>query len=535
MNKRILVITITLAMLLSISIVTIGTARPIRGGELVVLLVTSPDNLDPQRTNLIPSFMVFSLIVSTLTAIDHNLEPAPYLSESWEMSEDGLTWTFNLRRGVRFHDGTPVNAEAVAFSLNRFITEGLLRAMLRPVKEVIAVDEYIVEMRLKEPFPLLLENLSSQYTGIIAPAAVEKYGAAHGIKNMVGSGPFKFYAFIFGDRATVVRNEEYAWGPAFVKNRGPAHLERIVFRVVPEDMTRVMELETGRGVYTDLVPTIDIPRLRVDPNIQAKERLWTGAATLTINVTEWPLSDVRIRQALNHAIDREVIIEHVLDGLAIRAFSNFSPAQAGFYTGVKEIGYEFDPERARELFAEAGWLPGPDGILVHRETGRRAEFELWVATIAERIRASEVIKDQLREIGVDLRLTIMEGGILVARWRRIPPEHDMLFRQYSWPWVCGALNMIYRSVGIGAGNASHLADPRMDELIEIALTALDPKVRVTAMNEAQRYAVELATEIHLWHPLLFAMASADVGGMELLGAHPWWSRQIFALDLYIRR
>ncbi|MBT9143927.1 MAG: Heme-binding protein A [Dehalococcoidia bacterium] len=501
---------------------------------LTVLLTTTPDIIDPAKTNLIPSYTVFSLIVSTLVAFDHDLKIVPYLAESWEASGDELTWTFQIRRGVRFHDGTPVNAEAVAWSLNRFRTEGLLRGFLAPIREVVAVGEYVVEIRLHEVFPLLLQELAIEYVGIVSPAAVEKYGVEHGIKNMVGSGPFKFYEFIHGDRAVVVRNEEYVWGPAFVKNRGPAHLERIIFRVVPEAATRIMELERGRAVYTGAIPTGDILRLKADPNIQAMETLWRGSASLTINVTKWPLSDVRIRRALNHAVDRDIIIEHVLDGFAVRAYSNFSPAQVGFYAGVKKIAYEFDPQKARELFAEAGWSPGPDGILIHRETGTRAEFELWVATIEERIRASEVIKAQLREIGVDLRLTVKEGGAIVAGWRRVPPVHDMLFRQYGWPIVDGALHTIYHSGNIGAGNASHLAYEPMDELVGIVKAHPDPAVRARALKEAQMLSVKLATEIPLWHPISFAMATADVGGVELLAAHPWWSRRVFALDLYVR-
>jgi peptide/nickel transport system substrate-binding protein len=512
---------------------------PKPGGTLTFLAVASPDNLDPQVTVMAISFWVFSLMVDTLVAVDHNLEIVPHLAESWEMSEDGLTWTFHLRRGVRFHDGTPFNAEAAAFSFNRYIKVAPGR-LLPQLKETVAVDEYTIEMRLTAPAPMLLDVLSGAFTGIISPAAVAKYEDDHGIRNMVGTGPFKFSEFIPGERVVVVRNEEYTWGPGFVKNPGPAYLERIELLVIPEAMTRVMEFEDRvrrEDAVTAAIPTGDILRLKADPAIQTLSRPATGAVLLFINTTLWPFDDVRLREALWHAINTKDAIEFVMDGLAAPAYTFISPAQIGYEMAagpIRPIVRQFNPERARELFAEAGWLPGPDGILVHQETGRRAEFGLLApSTPPERIAQAEVTKAQLREIGLEIRITILESAAAVARARE--GVYELFIVGYSWPDITRGFDL-FHTRQIGGLNFSFFSDPQVDRLVEIGFTSLDAAERAAAWNAAHVRILEKAPFVPWWYPKLFAMASTDVGGWaEYLGAHPWWSRVIFALDLHVVR
>jgi peptide/nickel transport system substrate-binding protein len=532
--KNVLVASVVL---LALNLVAVGypaPSEPQPGGTLTHLAPASPDNLDPQGTVMAISFWVFARMLDTLTARDHNLEIAPHLAESWEMSEDGLTWTFQLRRGVRFHDGTPFNAEAAAFSFNRFVAEALV-GILPQLKETVAVAEYTIEMRLTEPAPRFLDDLTSAYAGIISPAAVEKYGEDFGIVNMVGTGPFKFYEFIPGDRVTIVRNEEYTWGPPFVKNPGPAHLERIVLEIIPEDMTRVMEFESraARGdAVTAVIPPIEAPRLKADPAIQHITMLAAGADILFINTTLWPFDDVRVRRALIYAIDTRPIVEHVLEGLAEPAYTFISPTQIDYELAVgplPPILRPFDPERARELFAEAGWLPGPDGILVHQETGRRAEFGLLANT--GHVGEPEAIAAQLKEIGLDIRITILEPAASVARARE--GVYPLYMIGYGWPDITLGFDL-FHTRQIGGLNFSFFSDPQVDEQINIALTDLDPAVRAAAWNRAHVRILELAPFVPQWHDMVFTFASMSVGGLELLGAHPLWAVQIAALDLYYR-
>ena len=532
--KSLLIIGLIFAMAFAVGLGA-GAEEPRRGGTLTHLVSASPDNIDPHGTVMGVSAWVFSRMLDTLVARDHNLKIVPHLAESWEMSPDGLTWTFQLRRGVQFHDGTPFNAEAAAFSFNRFVEVALIGGVvLVQLKETVAVDEYTIEMRLTVPAPWFLDDLTSAYTGIISPAAVKKYGEDFGIKNMVGTGPFKFYEFIPGDRVTIVRNEEYTWGPAFVKNPGPAHIERIVLKVIPEAMTRVMEFEdrVARGdAVTAVIPPGEVLRLKADPDVQTLTRPTTGADFLSINTTIWPFDDVRLREALIHAIDTEAIVEYVLEGLAIPAYTYISPAQIGYkYAAgpIPPIRRPFDPQRARELFAEAGWLPGPDGILVHQETGRRAEFGLLAHT--GHIGEPEVIKEQLREVGLEIRITILEPAASVARARE--GVYELYLIAYGWPDITALLD--FHSREIGGFNFSFLSDPLVDELLERAHTDLDPEVRAAAWNRAHVRILELAPFVPMWHDMLFFFASRAIGGVELLGAHPLWSAYIAALDLYVR-
>ncbi|HSW10995.1 MAG TPA: ABC transporter substrate-binding protein [Bacillota bacterium] len=510
-----------------------AAAEPQPGGTLTHLHNASPDNLDPQGTVMAVSWWVFSRMVDTLVTRDHDLGIAPHLAESWEMSKDGLTWTFRLQRGIRFHDGTPFNAESAAFSFNRF-AEVARVGILAQLKETVVVDEYTIEMRLTAAAPRFLDDLASHYAGLISPAAVEKYGADFGIAGMVGTGPFKFHEFIPGDRVTLVRNEEYAWGPPIVENPGPAHLERIELLVIPEDMTRVMEFEDraarGYAVTLTLAPPADVRRLRADPAVQTITRTTTGADILFINTTKWPFDDIRMREALIYAINTQPIVDLLLEGVAVQAHTFISPSQIGYPDAAgptPAIQRPVDPQRARELFAEAGWLPGPDGILVHQGTGKRAEFGFLTPT--GYVGEPEAIVAQLRDLGLDIRMTVLEPAASVAKARE--GVYELYLIGYGWPDVSLGFDL-FHTRQIGGLNFSFLSDPQVDEQINTALTNLDPEVRAAAWNAAHVRIVQLAPFVPMWYDMLFTFASKAVGGMELVGAHPLWASDIHALDLH---
>jgi peptide/nickel transport system substrate-binding protein len=510
-----------------------GAVGATRGGELVILQSISPDNVSPQHTVLAASWWVFSKMVSTLVAFDHNLEPVPYLAKSWEVAEDGLTWTFHLREDVKFHDGTPFNAETTAWSLNRFIAEAGAAWLLRPVEEVVAVGEYTIEMKTKEIFPALLMRLSSHYTGFISPTAFEKYEEGLGITHMVGSGPFKFYEFIPGERVVLVRNDEYVWGPAFAKNRGPAHLERMVFKVIPEDMTRILELEVGKGTMTWEVPPGEVKRLIAAPHIQVITAPEWAVDFIMFNMADPLFEDVRVRRAIAHAINVDPIIEYVLEGLADRAYGPVGPAMTEYYEGVKELApyFEYNPEKARQLLAEAGWTIGPDGVLVHQETGERFEVELWLATAPEEhIRSMEVVKAQLRAVGIEIKLVTMELGTF---WPKVVArEHRIAYEDIHLGEGAFMAYLIYHPDGFPFRRVG--ADPRLVELVETLEITLDPEERFRLLREVERLSAEVMPIIPLWHEHGAWAATVDVGGLDLVAKHPWWSAILFSLELYIR-
>jgi peptide/nickel transport system substrate-binding protein len=511
-----------------------GAVGATRGGELVILQAISPDNISPQHTTLAASWWVLSKMVSTLVAFDHNKELVPYLAESWEVAEDGLTWTFHLRRDVKFHDGTLFNAEVAAWSLNRFIAEGVTAWLLPPVKEVVAVDEYTIEIRTKEIFPPLLGRLASHYTGFISPAALEKYGDGFGIVGMVGTGPFKFYEFIPGDRVVLVRNEEYIWGPAFAKNRGPAHLERMVFKVIPEDLTRILELEVGKGTMTWVVPPGEVKRLMGLQHMQVITASHGALDYIMFNIAHPPFNDYRVRRAIAHAIDVDTIIEFVLEGFADRAYGPAGPGMTEYYEGVKRLApyFEYNPEKARQLLAEAGWTIGPDGVLVHQETGERFAVELSLATAPEEhIRAMEVVKAQLRAVGIEIELVTIELG---AFWAKIyAQEHSIAYEDIHWFEGAFMAYLIFHEGGWTFREVG-VDPPVLAELVEILEVTLDTEERFRLMREIERLVAEWMPIIPLWHDHTFWAATADVGGLDLVAKHPWWSAILFSLELYIR-
>ena len=191
-----------------------GQAQPKRGGRIVEALGTEPTNLDIFKAGRRPELTILRLIIEPLVVWNEKLEVEPLLAKSWNVSKDQLTWTFTLNRDIKFHDGTPLNAEAVKFSIERH-KKGIAAVLLMAVKEVEVVNEYTVAFKLEKPFPGLLDNLAQYAVGIVSPTAVQKAGNDWGSKVIVGTGPLKFKNWVSGDRINLERNEELQTRPFF--------------------------------------------------------------------------------------------------------------------------------------------------------------------------------------------------------------------------------------------------------------------------------------------------------------------------------
>src|SRR5712691_5410586 len=234
-------------------------AQPRVGGTLVYAAGADPDSLDPANTDSNPGEAIGRMMNNFLVRFDAKLKLKPDLATSWTQSKDGLTWIFKLRKGVKFHDGTPFNAEAVKYNFERFLgPEKPLKASLHTpiIKSVDVVDESTVRFNLKVPFAFFLNNLAHSATAIVSPAAHQKWGKDLTL-HPVGTGPFKFVEWVRGDRIVLERNDGY-WG-------GRPLLDRVTVKTVKEDSARVLMLESGDTDLILNIPPEDIPRLRKDP------------------------------------------------------------------------------------------------------------------------------------------------------------------------------------------------------------------------------------------------------------------------------
>jgi peptide/nickel transport system substrate-binding protein len=324
-------------------------------------LTLVPSGIDPHIHASAELGIPLRSVYDTLVYRDADtLEFVPGLAESWEISDDGLTYTFHLRDDVTFHDGTPFNADAVRVNIERVLSEDAnsLKAaqLLGPVERVEVVDETTVRLILAEPFAPLLDGLSQPYLGIASPKALSEYDTATYQFHQVGTGPYRFVEYVVNDRLVLERNPDYAWGPSTVVNRGVPDVDRIVFRFFTDPPSRALALQSGEAdVMGELLPT-DAQGLSADGVIELEKVPIPGQPLqFFLNTNRAPTSSLAVRQALILATDRPAIVLSVFQGLSPVAYGPLSAATL-YYDAEVEGRYDYDPVEAAALFDSTGWV-----------------------------------------------------------------------------------------------------------------------------------------------------------------------------------
>lgn len=362
---------------------------PKSGGVLIYATGVDAQTLDPQFVTDIPTFRVVRYIHEPLTQQDESGKIVPALATSWTLSVDKKTWTFKLRPKVKFHDGTPLNAEAVKFTFDRLLdpaTGSPRRSTLAAVSEIKVVDDLTVAVVTKEPYAPLLAQLSSYNVSIMSPTQVKKAGAdVH--KLPVGTGPFKFKSWQPGEKVLLSRNDEY-WGEK-------PKLDGVEIRAVPEDSARVLQLLGGEADVISGVPTVMLKRLQGTPAVKVMRRTGYRTIYLGMNVSMPPFNDLRVRQAIAHAINKQALVSGVLSGVGTLGGSYESSA---IENSAKDLPpYAYDKAKARELLKQAGFANGfstdfyvPTGLYtMDRPLGEAIQAQLAEVGIKANIKAPE--------------------------------------------------------------------------------------------------------------------------------------------------
>jgi peptide/nickel transport system substrate-binding protein len=479
-----------------------GGGEPIKtaGGELTFALATSPDSLDPHRSGLAVAVRVIRTIHDSLVVQDENGEIKPWLATSWEISEDGLTYTFRLREDVKFHDGTPFNAEAVKYNFDRIIKpETKARnvvALLRPYESSEVLDEYTIRVRLFEPSSAFLGNLSQALLGIVSPTAAEKYGEDL-VRNPVGTGPFKFVSWSENASITVERNDEYHWAPETVHNAGAPYLDRITFHIIPEEATRIGSVQGGQVLAAETVPPQNIASLENDPKIRIFKTRTNGLPyTLFINQSREPWNELKARQALLYGVNVDAIIKSLYLGTYERAWSPLAPGMLG-YNKALENSFSYDPAKAAALLDELGWKPGADGI--REKDGKKLTLR-YVEQSPNREKRNDIaamIQQQLKQIGInvnveitkDYRTVVFENG-----------DYD-LYGNSQVNSDPEALRSFYHSSSssiAGRQSLSGLKDPVVDRLLDEGNVETDTEKRIKIYEQVQQEIMDRAAIIPIY-------------------------------------
>jgi peptide/nickel transport system substrate-binding protein len=445
---------------------------------------------------------------------DADLNFVPGLVEEWSVDESNTVWTLKLRQGVTFHDGTPFNAEALKFNFDRITNPdtasrkaaGLL---LQPTTNV--VDEYTVEVVYETPYGAFLDALSTPVMGIVSPASVEQYGADVG-RNPVGTGPFKFVEWIAQDRIILERNPDYNWASPAMQHEGPVMFEQLIFRFIPEDVSRVVALETGEVDAIINLPREQVARFEGDPAFAVARAVVAGSpAMMVLNGTKFPTDDLAVRQAFQYAINQEDLITAALFGVGLRAYSPLSSANP-CYDSALETKYSYDPAQAATMLADAGWADA-DGNGVLDKDGQPLAVEYITFGGAANRRTAEIIQAQLREVGVDLTIREMESPAIQSA--RQAGEHNLAW--LTWLGMDPAvMEVMLHSRNIGTGwNFTHFQSAELDELLDQGNSEVDAATRCEIYSQAQNVVLDESLIIPMYLQEQIVAYSAKIQGLAM--------------------
>lgn len=467
------------------------------GGSLVVAVGSDATEIDPHLGADIPSANVYhNKIFETLVKQDENMEFQPGLATDWNRVDD-LTWEFTLREDVTFHDGEPFNAEAVKANLERVVDEDVAspRAdLFNMISDINVVDDHTLELVTEYPFSPLLANLAHYAGGMISPQAIEDYNGEDPL-DPVGTGPFEFDSRESGSEITLVKNEDY-WSDN-------VKVDEVNFLVVAENQTRMDMVETGDAHIAEPISVNNTSRVEQSENMNLYQSEGLGVDYLGFNIQKEPFDDKLVRQAINYAINTEQIVNHVYNGVGVYPEGPIGPAVFGHDPDLE--GYGYDPERAQELLAEAGYSDG-------------FETTIWTNDDEARLDVAENVQSQLAEVGIDVSVEVLEWGAYLDQTST--GEHDMFVLGWSNMTGDGDYNQyfLFHSDSIGGqGNRSFYENEEVDELIDEARRENDQEKRSELYSQVQEIEIEDAPMALLRHTEYVAAIHNGVEGFWL---HP---------------
>jgi len=479
------------------------------------------DTMDPQVTNFDSTIRVTLNICEPLVWEPEPGKFVPGLAESWEISPDAKTYTFKLKQGVKFHDGTPFNAEAVKFTFDRVIDPatkaGQAHDQLGPYDHTEIMDDHTVKVIMKQGYAPLLTNLNG-YLGIVSPTAVKKDLAGFA-RHPVGTGPFVFKEWVPKDHITLVKNPDYNWGSSFFKHTGPAYLDQVIFKVIPAGDVRVGTLKSGEIQYADDIDPLAYDELKKDPNFVVIEKGQPGSGyVLLLNTTsKGPIGDPQVRLALEYAIDREGLNKSVFQGLNQVAASPLMKVTFGYDASTEKI-YPFDPEKAKAILDAAGWKANADGIL--EKGGQKLAIDFPIISRPNDKAMAESIQASLRDIGIEFNVTPLERAAYTEARKQNKYDAGFMWFSYGDPDV---LRTIFSSANVDAFNRAKYQVPEVDQMLDEAAATTDSAKRAELYAKIQQRVLKDAVVVPLVDTITHNAKRAEVQGdtIDALASYVW--------------
>ena len=455
-------------------------ATAVPRGQLVAALDSDRETLDPHQATGTIDYMVLMHVFDHLVARSpETMKLVPGLAESWKIVDD-YTWDFHVRKGVKFHNGEPLTAEAVKFSIERVLDpaqKSYLRDRFKGISQVQVLDEYTVRLKTEKPNPVLLERLTN--LAILPVRYVKEKGDAYIAKNPVGTGPYHFVEWLRGQRLVVEAHPGY-WGPE------PA-VKTLVFRPILDVGTAIAEMLAGTVDFIRLVPPDQIPIIEASGKAYVTSAPIIRVIFLNFDVAgragAGPVQNVKVREAISHAIDVDGIIKHVLGGRGLKLGTVVNPMKFGYDASVKPVPY--DPNRAKQLLAEAGYGGGV-----------KLDFMTYSGSIIASRQVGDAVAGYLAKAGIQTNRQHIEDIGLSSNLERTGKLKDIYLASWG-SWSVFDADMILYPRFHSSEAFAYVKDAKLDQWLDMGRNTVDPKKRMEVYAQVQHYVAD--------HYLVFPM------------------------------
>lgn len=479
-----------------------SASGPQKGGILRVAVPTTPTGYVLVQAGGLSDAVIDKLMFNSLTRYDpQDLTVKPNLATSWEASDGARTWTFKLRQGVKWHDGAEFTADDVKFTYDAIMNPKVrakIKGNLGNLKKVEVIDKYTVRFLYDEPFAPL-PTMVGYNAGIVPKHLLEGKdlnNPADFLKKPIGTGPFKFKAAVEGSYWELEANKDY-WD-------GAPHLDGTQLKVVGDVNALVAQIKSG-DIDLAMIQPKNVAALQGDPRVNISTAKQVNFFYLSLSGKDPILQDVKVRRALNYAVDKKAIIDAVLRGQGQVATGPISPVISWAYTD-EVTRYPYDVERAKRLLADAGWKPGSDGIL--RKDGQRFTLTLTTSkAVLDGEQLATVLDQQLKQVGIDTKIQLVEFGELWVGWFAGKFQADVEYL------VTPPDPDLFNAIGCkGSQNRFFYCNQRVDDLIAQARAKATPAERAPIYKEIQRLVADDPPGVFLYYPLEVRAVSKRLQG-----------------------
>jgi peptide/nickel transport system substrate-binding protein len=487
--------------------------QPNKNAKLTIGWAEPVDSLNPATTGARNVGPINANIFDTLVWLTPDFKVTPHLAKSWNVSDDGKTYTLDLREDVAFHDGAPFDAEAVVANVKYITNEStqskIALGLLGPCASATAVSKYTVRFNCKTPYAPFLAQLGEPYLGMQSPTAIEKYGKDLGL-HPTGTGPFEFVSYEPNQSVVVKRNEKYNWNPSAVGHKGPPNIAQITFQIVPNAQARVSQFQAGQSQMMQQTPGVYWNALQKTGKYDAIPIPISGLGIFApINASKFPTDDIAVRKAIQYAVDKKGVIQ--LAEAGVFPVSN-TPLQKGMtgYDASLEDSYPFDPAKAEAILKEAGWTkPGE----FWEKDGKRLSLKLTaISTVSHYPLIAQAIQGYLRKVGMDAQVQ----QLATPAWLAANVSGDMNLTPLQYIGVDPDALHFWFLPG-EYFNWSHFSDPKLTELITRGQQELDPSKREGIYHEVQKIIMDQAVMMPIRQNIDLVMTTKNLTGLTYIG------------------